>query len=108
MLVMLLQSILGYPNEVIIEEYFLSDRMLRSAGSAAVAAALGKRKPGRLNWHIFSRATRESMIATLEFLRKRYGSVSPGYLDHIGFDQSWRGRILGVLKPVPLSNSSKL
>jgi hypothetical protein len=104
---MLLQSILGYPDEVIIEDYFLSDRMLLLGGSAAAAAALGNRKQGHMDRDIFSRATREAMIATLAFLRRKYGSISPGYLDHFGFDRYWRRRILVVLKPAP-SNRSRM
>eukprot|EP00549_Striatella_unipunctata_P026217 CAMPEP_0118697516 /NCGR_PEP_ID=MMETSP0800-20121206/14569_1 /TAXON_ID=210618 ORGANISM="Striatella unipunctata, Strain CCMP2910" /NCGR_SAMPLE_ID=MMETSP0800 /ASSEMBLY_ACC=CAM_ASM_000638 /LENGTH=40 /DNA_ID= /DNA_START= /DNA_END= /DNA_ORIENTATION= len=38
------------------------------------------------------------MIDTLKFVRKKYGSVSPGYLDDISFDASWRKRLVNAQK----------
>ena len=41
---------------------------------------------------IFLGAPREIMESTLEYLNFRYGSVVPGYLDHIGFHETWQNR----------------
>ena len=98
MLVMLLQSILGVPDHIIVEDYYTSDKISWHGGSAAAVAALGERQYGRLDPVVFSRATREAMVSTLEYLRRKYGSISPGYLDHIGFTNEWRQRILRHLK----------
>jgi hypothetical protein len=94
MLVMLLQSILGISDETIVEDYFLSNEMLRGKGSAAAEEI---RKRGRLDRKFFSGTNREAMVTTLSFLRAKYGSVSPGYLDSIGFDEHWRRRLATVL-----------
>jgi hypothetical protein len=100
MLAMLLQSMLGMSDEEIVEDYFISNKMLNSDGSAAVRDVV---KRGRVSRNIFSGAKREAMISTLTFLRSKYGSVSPGYLDSIGFDSKWRGRLRAVLKTTPRS-----
>ena len=97
MLAMLLQSMLGISDEEIIEDYFKSNQM--NKGSAATD---GIRKKGRLDRRAFSGTSREAMQATLHFLRSKYGSISPGYLDDIGFGPEWRQRLLAVLKP-PMS-----
>ena len=98
MLVMLLQSIVGVSDRSIVEDYFASDNVMGHYGSAAAVAALGgERQYGRLDRVLFSRATKEAMVATLEYLRQKYGSISPGYLDHIGFNKDWRHRISGHL-----------
>jgi hypothetical protein len=52
---------------------------------------------GRLDRNIFSGTNPEAMKKTLRFLRHKYGSVSPGYLDDIGFDDHWRRRLVSVL-----------
>ena len=96
MLVMLLQSILGLSDEQIVNDYYLSNKMLEDEGSAAVD---GIRKRGKLDRKFFSGANREAMVATLKFLRGKYGSISPGYLDSIGFNSSWRRRLEAVLRP---------
>lgn len=94
MLVMLLQSLLGIPDDHIIEDYFLSNRLLRGRGSAA---ADGVRKWGKLDRKFFTGTNREAMLTTLSFLRSKYGSIAPGYLDSIGFDENWRRRLARVL-----------
>jgi hypothetical protein len=68
---------------------------------------------GRLSRKLFSGTNPEAMITTLDFLRGKYGSVSPGYLDSIGFDSPWRQRLLQVLvlknnnssPPIPMTRS---
>jgi hypothetical protein len=99
MLVMLLQSMLGVKDEEIVADYYLSNEMLKkkddSSGSAAAAEVLAR---GRLSRKFFSGTNPEAMITTLDFLRGKYGSVSPGYLDSVGFDSQWRRRLLQVLE----------
>lgn len=98
MLVMLLQSLLGFSDEIIISDYYRSNEMLSSARRGKVqdgsAAAEGRiRQKGKLDRKFFSGTNKAAMITTLEFLRSKYGSISPGYLDSIGFDESWRRRL---------------
>jgi len=104
MLIMLLQSILGVSDVDIIADYFRSNQMLeqeeqkqqRRGGSAATKEIQAR---GRLDRRKFSGTTERAMIATLHFLRLKYGSVAPGYLDSIGFDAQWRQRLRSVLIP---------
>ena len=97
MLVMLLQSILGVPDAAIVADYFQSNQMLdKNEGSAAANEI---RPKGRLDRNVFSGTNPEAMIKTLQYLRQKYGSVSPGYLDAIGFDAKWRKRLVAVLIP---------
>jgi hypothetical protein len=93
MLVMLLQSILKVSDMDIVADYFKSNQMRK--GSAALDRM--ERRRGRLDRNIFSGSSREAMETTLEFLRGKYGSISD-YLNAIGFDESWRIRLLKVLK----------
>ncbi|KAL3894335.1 MAG: hypothetical protein SGARI_007777 [Bacillariaceae sp.] len=99
------------PDETIIEDYFRSNGNYQKPGkkseaddgSAAASAATGpatnKSTKGKLDRNIFSGTNRQAMIDTLAFLRSKYGSVSPGYLDAIGFDKAWRRRLTSVLVP---------
>lgn len=96
MLVMLLQSILGYSDEVIIQDYVLSNQML--GGSAAVADT-GMKQTSNMNRNLFSGANQITMRQTLTFLRTTYGSIVPDYTNSIGFDEHWRKRLLAVLIP---------
>ena len=109
---MLCQSIAGLSDEEIIEDYHLSDQMATNqtttmtTGSAAMNHAVNKtddpssstdttkstRKRGKLDRTVFSGAPRVAMVETLSFIRSKYGSVCPGYLDAIGFDSEWRRR----------------
>ena len=97
MLVMLLQSILGVTDETIVEDYCLSNIMLEGQMQYSSAAADQIRRPGRIDRNFLTGANRPAMETTLSFLRNKYGSVSPGYLDAIGFDRSWRARLSIVL-----------
>jgi Tyrosine phosphatase family len=105
MLVMLLQSLLGVSDDEIIDDYFRSNESFQkkkdSSSSAGVAATKGK-----LDRSIFSGTNRQAMITTLAFLRSKYGSVSPGYLDDIGFDDDWRRRLVAVLTQQPRSGNA--
>jgi hypothetical protein len=59
---------------------------------------------GRFDKQKFTGAPREAMVDTLEFVRKKYTAVCPGYLDAIGFDQVWRDRFVAC----QIQDSSKL
>lgn len=93
MLSMLLQSTLGLSDDEIVLDYFKSNQIQN--GSAALR---GIRKKGVMDHDTFSGTNPEAMETTLRFLRSKYGSVSPGYLNDIGFDEIWRRRLLAVIK----------
>jgi len=103
MLVLLCQSILGLSDEKIVEDYFKSDVMRASSASEVMKP----RRKGRLDRNVFAGSPREACVGALAFLRSKYGSVSPGYLDEIGFDESWRQRFQVVIQDTP-SLQSKL
>ena len=87
MLVMLLQSILGVDDKTIIEDYHASEVVVDFDQNV---------KPGYLDRAMMKSAPRLAMAKTLHYLREKYGSVSPGYLQNIGFDDSWRVRLMTV------------
>ena len=91
LLVMLCQSIAGAADEVILEDYCLSESM-RKGSAAADSMQKQQRRPGKLDRTVFAGAPRHAMSATLAFMRNEYGSVCPGYLDFIGFGSGWRSR----------------
>jgi hypothetical protein len=76
-------------EEEMIEEYFKSE-VMRDPSVAALKLA----QKGRFDKRKFNGAPREAMIATLAFTNGKYGSVCPGYLDAIGFGESWRDRFV--------------
>ena len=92
MLVMLLQSIIGISDDDIIEDYHESESLIDTC-----KADITPSRPGRLNRAMMKRAPRSAMKQTLKYLQERYGSVSPGYLQSIGFDDSWRIRLVTAL-----------
>ena len=108
MLSMLLQSIVGVSDEEIIEDYYKSNIMRKTSSSAAANQGMQQgeqqKRRGKLDRAFFSGTNREAIIETLEYLRATYGSIAPGYLDAIGFDSSWRQRLVKVLK-IQASNS---
>jgi hypothetical protein len=92
---MLCQSILGLSDEDIIDDYFKSDVMRKEDTTLAAAVAETRQRPpprGKVNQRVMAGAPRHAMRETLIFIRGKYGSVAPGYLDAIGFDTSWRLR----------------
>lgn len=105
LLVMLCQSLLGVADEEIVADYHRSEATLLE-GSAAVKTAVSKRQAGKIDKLIFGGAPKEVMETTLAWIRSKYGTVSPGYLDAIGFDDSWRNRLLTALQNSP-SNDRK-
>ena len=99
---MLLQSAAGVSDDDIVADFTESHHFEQSRrGSAAMEAAA---KRFKIDTSILSGAHPEVMEATLEFLRKKYVSVSPGFLDEIGFDESWRKRLVTALDGSILSN----
>lgn len=98
MLCVLLQSLLGIPDETIIDDYFQSNQMIKNISKGSAAATEAIRKRGGLDRTIFSGTNRQAIETTLIFLRTKYGTVSPGYLDAICFDEGWRKRIRAVLR----------
>jgi protein tyrosine/serine phosphatase len=97
MLVMLCQSILGVSDEEIVEDYFKSDSMRESSASDIVKP----RRKGKLDRNVFAGSPREAMLQTLDYIRTKYGSVSPAYVDSIGFDQAWRERLQKAASLLP-------
>lgn len=82
MLVMLCQSIMGWSDDEIVQDYHLSDNLELSDAP---------HESGKLDLAIFTRAPGEAMMETLTQLRAKHGSIS-NYLDVIGFDKEWRNR----------------
>ena len=58
----------------------------------------------RTKQNLFSGTNRHDMKTTLNFLRQKYGSICPGYLDSIGFDSKWRTRLRAVVQTTSSSN----
>lgn len=97
---MLGQSIVGLSDDEIVDDYHLSDRDFRSRDSGSAAAdglGAGRQRSDKRDRSVFSGAPRHAMMSTLEMIRSEYGSVSPGYLDEIGFDRGWRLRFLAAV-----------
>jgi hypothetical protein len=92
MLVMLMQSIMGVEDEAIISDYQASEAAIFSSKVEQAPP-----KPGKLDRAKMQRASKEVMGQTLQYIRKMYGSVSPGYLQAAGFDDSWRIRLVTAL-----------
>lgn len=94
LLVMLCQSILGVSDAEIEDCYHESEARILETSSSGAATTLQRTgmAKGKLDRNVFMAAPREVMEATLGWLRDKYGSVSPGYLDFIGFDEEWRDR----------------
>uniref|UniRef100_A0A7R9ZLV5 Tyrosine specific protein phosphatases domain-containing protein n=1 Tax=Craspedostauros australis TaxID=1486917 RepID=A0A7R9ZLV5_9STRA len=93
MLVMLLQTILEVPRDVIVEDYVASNAAF--AKEAKPSAAIGMRKVGKLDKAKFAGTNAEAIRATFRHCEDKYGSVI-GYLDAIGFDEGWRQRLRNV------------
>ena len=101
-MIMLCQSILGLDDKTIVGDYHKSDMLLngkhQADGSAAASTATTSKtkSKGKLDKSFFSGAPKEAMVSTILFIKKQHGSVL-GYLDHIGFDATWRQRFLAVM-----------
>ena len=102
MLSMLCQAVLGVDDSTIADDYHRSESEL-SNGAAAVARAY----PGKIDRRFFSGAPRQVMLDTLVWIRERYGSVE-SYLEGMGFDSSWRARLVAALVPeVPVNKGDE-
>jgi protein-tyrosine phosphatase len=99
LLAMLCQSMLDVSDDDIVADYYLSSVQLDDGGAAAAAATAAVAvAQGKLDRRFFSGAPAEVMEETLSVLRRRYGSVQPGYLDHIGFNEAWRSRFVAAVQ----------
>ena len=126
---MLLQSIVGLDDEKIIEDYHFShikssekNRKHRKNNLLSMKQNITKLKvktnknpswtSHKLDHDTFLVAPRHIMKYTLTYIRKKYGSVCPGYLDHIDFGCKWRLRLTESLlcrQPmIPLKINSNL
>lgn len=85
---MLCQSMLGLSDEEIVQDYHQSELSSRAKKKA------NERRRGKLDRSVFGGAPRDAMTRTLQQLRSKHGSVSPGYLDSIGFTEDWRRRFV--------------
>jgi Tyrosine phosphatase family len=129
MLAMLLQSMIGMSDTMIVNDYHISETLLMnkpsllcdsSAAASVVSTSLpskrtendrnedlrevgnnktndfaptsGKKLSGRLDKRLFVGAPKQVMIDTLLYVRRKYGSICPGYLNHIGFHETWQQR----------------
>ena len=93
---MLLLSVLGYGDDVIVADYFESDAAFQSARATSPEDAAVVAAGDRLDWAAFSGAPAQNMVSTLAYIRRRWGSVD-GYLDSIGFDADSRDRLRVVM-----------
>ena len=82
-------SVLGATDEEIIADYVLSDSVYGQLKSSAKVASLSQHD---LDPDVFLRAKAPVIVDTLEFMRKRFGSIE-NFLDVYGFDESWRKRL---------------
>jgi len=101
MLVMLLQSLTEFSDDIIINDYIASDN---KSTYFETAEAESNNRYRELDKKRFARATKEDIVSTLDYLRQKHGSISPGYLEHIGFNNMWRRRLRCCLK---VSHSSE-
>lgn len=109
-LIMLLQSIVGLNDEDIIEDYHLShikpsgknrthrkENLFQTRQNITKLGVEANKNPSwtshKLDHGTFLVAPRHIMRQTLSHIRKKYGSVCPGYLDHIDFGCKWRRRL---------------
>jgi hypothetical protein len=91
LLVMLCQCIVNVSDEDIVEDYSLS------GPQGETSNILTTKTGGGLDRSKFNGAPKHVMEGTLEYIRNKYGSVCPGYLDSIGFDRLWQSRLNGVI-----------
>jgi len=94
--IMLCQSIMGLSEEEMIQDYHYSEKAFPSKQNGSSVAGDTMMK-GRLDRRVFSGAPKQAMRDTLDLLKKDYGSVCPGYLNSIGFDESWRNRFRNLI-----------
>jgi hypothetical protein len=94
MIAAIILSLLGVPDEDVVEDYSLSANVYAEMNDhKAMVGALSQRN---LNPKTFLGAPPEVMRDTLTNIRSQYGSVE-GYLDWMGFDESKREQLKSVL-----------
>lgn len=103
MLVMLCQSILGYTKQEMIDEYHLSDEA-HNPQQDTTKKTKNKTKKSLIDRNIFNTAPKHVMKETIEWLECNHGGSIDGYLDDIGFDETWRQRF----RKCAVSSNSKL
>lgn len=87
---MLCQSLMGMSDDEIVAEYAKSECM-RDKDYPLTNKVTVK---GKFDRKRFAGSPPQAMRDTLAFIRSRYDTVCPGYLDHIGFDKLWRDRFV--------------
>jgi len=98
LLTMLLQSAAGVVEKDIVADFAESHGFDRSRQGSAAMQAVAERF--KIDTSVLSGAPPEVMEATLAFLDTKYGSVCPGFLNEIGFDEAWRCRLVAALDTV--------
>eukprot|EP00978_Attheya_sp_CCMP212_P006507 scaffold14961_cov33-Attheya_sp.AAC.1 len=94
MIAAIVLSLLGVPDEDVVEDYSLSANVYAEMNDhKAMVGALSQRN---LNPKTFLGAPPEVMRDTLTNIRSQYGSVE-GYLDWMGFDESKREQLKSAL-----------
>jgi Tyrosine phosphatase family len=102
MLAMLCQAAVGVDDATIADDYHRSESELSSGTAAAVTRAY----PGKFG-EILLGAPRQVLLDTLAWVRDRHGSVE-GYLENMGFDSSWRARLVAALaSEVPVDSDEE-
>lgn len=97
LIVMLCQSILGIDDATIVQDYHKSEKLLKKREESAAVTTIAKTQfKGKINKSFFSGSPEEAMISTIAFIKERHGSFE-GYLDFIGFGESWRNRFTAVI-----------
>lgn len=88
----LVRYVAGDKEDDIFDDYALSEKML-----APLMPYMDEEfvKQGLLLE--FTRTPRQVMVLTFDHLRKKYGSIE-GYLDAIGYDESWRKKLHQVVR----------
>jgi len=89
----LILGCLGLDDELIIEDYAISETLMTEEVKAIGAKEANKY---RINPEIWLATPEESMRKTLSFIRERYGSVS-AYLTLCGFDDSLQQKLKDAL-----------
>mmetsp|Transcript_28824 Transcript_28824/g.44278 ORF Transcript_28824/g.44278 Transcript_28824/m.44278 type:complete len:97 (+) Transcript_28824:610-900(+) len=84
---MLLQCILGISDEDIINDYHASHREEKETGRMHPLFP-------QVDVGMFRAAPKQVMQDTLSYLRKKYNTISPGYLNSIGFCLLWQQRLI--------------
>jgi protein tyrosine/serine phosphatase len=88
---MLLLGAVGTPEENIIQDYHQSHKWGLSSRHTEITG-YGSNKYVDEASHTAFAAPKEAMEAAIRYLKKTHGGIM-GYLDHIGFDESWREKL---------------